>query len=326
MPRMNRIQMPGSLAHIMAHSVEGRDLFVDDDDRYEFLARFEKNLSICGYQCFAWTLMDNHYHFLVQTNHLPMSKLMQPLNSGYARYYNKKYGRSGYLFQGRFKSILCQDQDYAKKLIRYIHLNPLRAGIVKSPEQLKNWTWCGHGCLIGINEATGKSFQNREKSLRRFGTEEKEAIQNYLNFLFENYDISNPEAVGLLSNEETATTDSAFKGWPTVIGDQQFAKKAMEMYKNSKANFQNKTDYINILEKTAINICKQFEVNKEELLQKNPKGNLCKARAAFCYQAHIVETLPIKAIASFLNLTISPVSVLVQNGALLKGNEHSTRN
>lgn len=318
MPRMNRIQMPGALAHIMAHSIEGRDLFGDDEDRNEFLTRFEINLSICGYQCFAWTLMDNHYHFLVRTNHQPMSKLMQPLNSGYARYYNKKYERSGYLFQGRFKSILCQDQDYAKKLIKYIHLNPLRAGIVKSPEQLKNWTWCGHGCLVGVNGATGKSFQNRGESLRRFGTEEKEAVKNYLNFLFENYVSSSCETLGTLSDEETAQTAGSFKGLPAVIGDPQFVKKAMEIYEKSKARAQTKTDCVEILEKIASDTCIKFEISKEKLLQKNSKGDRSKARAAFCYQAHIMELLPIKAIAEYLKLTSSPVSVLVQNGALLK--------
>ncbi|MFW6244545.1 MAG: transposase, partial [Fibrobacterota bacterium] len=168
MPRTNRIEAPGALAHIMAHCIEGKNLFIDDQDRNEFLSRLANYLNITGYKCFAWTLMDTHFHLLVQTNHLPMAMLMQPLNSGYARYYNKRHGRRGYLFQDRFKSVLCQDQNYAAQLIKYIHLNPLRAGMVKSLEQLGNWTWCGHGFLLGNETNRGKAFQNRKEALRRF--------------------------------------------------------------------------------------------------------------------------------------------------------------
>jgi len=109
---------------------------------------------------------------------------MRPVNSGYAQYYNKKYKRRGYLFQDRFKSTLCQDQDYAEELIRYIHLNPLRAGKVKSLDQLKTFAWCGHGFLIGdVKNAYGEQFQNREEPLRRFGENETDAIKAYLQYL-----------------------------------------------------------------------------------------------------------------------------------------------
>lgn len=89
MPRMARLESPGSLFHIMAHSIEGKNLFLDDQDRNELLSRLAKGLADCGFQCYVWTLMDNHYHILIRTNHLPLSKLMRGLNGGYARYYNK---------------------------------------------------------------------------------------------------------------------------------------------------------------------------------------------------------------------------------------------
>lgn len=323
MPRMARINMPGALAHIMAHSVEGRDLFLDDEDRNEFLKRFETHLDLCGYHCFAWTLMDNHYHFLVRTNHLPMSKLMQPLNSGYARFYNTKYERSGYLFQGRFKSVLCQDQNYAKKLIKYIHLNPVRAGKVKSLKQLEKWNWCGHGHLLGSNNANGFSFQNREESLRRFSEEEKTAIQNYLNFLAENYDPSDIESAGNLSEDEKAETVKAFKGLPAVIGNPDFVKKAKKMYQDAMEVLNQKNDYTLFLQKTAEEICGEFKITQEEFMKKGAKGIHTQARAVFCHKAHLVNLIPIKNIANYLSITISPVSVLVKKGALIQKSKNT---
>ena len=79
MPQMARMEAPGSLVHIMAHSIEGKPMFVDDMDRAEFLSRFEKGLEKSGYQCYTWALMDNHYHLLLRTSEKPMHKLMQGL-------------------------------------------------------------------------------------------------------------------------------------------------------------------------------------------------------------------------------------------------------
>ena len=89
MPRMARIESPGSLFHIMAHSVEEKPLFADDLDKAEFLSRFEKGLAKSGYICYTWALMDNHYHLFVRASEKRLSKLMRGLNGGYAMYYNK---------------------------------------------------------------------------------------------------------------------------------------------------------------------------------------------------------------------------------------------
>ena len=185
MPRTHRLEFPGALVHIMNRRLDGESLFRDDEDRDFFLGVLAANLMRTRYLCYAWALMDNHYHLLLRTSDLPMSKLMRPLNGAYGRRYNMKYGRRGYLFQDRFKSVLCQDQEYAKQLIRYIHLNPLRAGLVRDLDHLAKWEWCGHGFLLGISGARGAGFQVREESLRRFGTDKGQAIRGYLTYLRE---------------------------------------------------------------------------------------------------------------------------------------------
>ncbi len=316
-----RLEMPGALAHIMAHSIDGKNLFEDDEDRNEFLRRLAIGLRTTGYQCLSWTLMDNHYHLFVRTNYLPMCKLMRALNGGYARYYNTKHKRKGYLFQDRFKSILCQEQNYAVQLIKYIHLNPLRAEKVKSLEQLAHWSWCGHGYLLGREGARGEAFQNRVECLRRFGDEEQVAIQNYLTFLSHGYSVDDQKNAGLLPESENIEVIGASKGWPAVIGNPEFVKQAMEQHKIRDHRLHRKSDYNYVLEKIADETCRRFNISREELMRRGWKNKRSDARATFCFQVHTVELLPQTIIADFLKTTVSPISTLVRLGAKLKNGE-----
>lgn len=300
----------------MARGIEGRDIFLDDEDRLEFLLRFSTCLTNCGYECLTWTLMDNHYHLIVRTNHLPMEELMRPLNTGYALYYNKKYERNGYLFQGRFKSVLCQDQNYAAEVIKYVNMNPIRAGLVKSVEALKNWTWCGHGYLIGMEGAKGEAFQNREECLKRFGEEEKIAITNYLNFMTENFAPEKPQSAGLLSSVEAKEMAGAEKGWPAVIGNPEFVTQAMSMHKISTHRKHRQADYPYVLDKIAAEVCTEFRIRREDLMCRGKKNVRSDARAAFCYRLHIDELIPLTRIADYLKITIPPIAILVQKGRL----------
>jgi putative transposase len=312
MPRIARIESPGSLFHIMAHSFEGKDLFVDDQDRNVFLSRFAKGLTNTGFQCYAWALMDNHYHLLIRSTDLPLSKLMRSLNGGYARYYNKKYKRHGYLFQDRFKSVLCQEQDYAKELIRYIHLNPLRAGKVSSLDQLKTFAWCGHGFLLGVKNANGEKFQNREESLRRFGDNESAAVETYLQYLAKGCPDGDTKKSGKLSAIEATEIESSFKGWPAIIGNHEFVKVAMEKYKAYLSRKHRKTDYPLVLDTISKKVCLEFGITKDELLKRGRKNKRSDARAAFCYQSHQVELITLSAIAKYLHTTIPPIAAHVK--------------
>ncbi|MBD3393605.1 MAG: transposase [Chitinivibrionales bacterium] len=147
MPRMQSLESPGAMVHIMARGLDGMCIFRQEEDKEVFLRRFTSHIADVGYHCYAWCLMDNHYHFFLRTNELPMSRLMRPLNGGYARWFNRKYRRRGYVFQDRFKSVVCQDSAYARELIRYIHLNPLRAGYFGTVKALGRFRWSGHNYL-----------------------------------------------------------------------------------------------------------------------------------------------------------------------------------
>jgi putative transposase len=130
MPRKARIDAAGALHHIIIRGIEGRKIFRGDEDLENFLDRLAGLLPKTQTRCFAWALLPNHAHLLLQTGVVPIASLMRRLLTGYAVFFNLRYYRHGHLFQNRYKSILCQEDTYLKELVRYIHLNPLRAGLV----------------------------------------------------------------------------------------------------------------------------------------------------------------------------------------------------
>jgi len=316
MPQMARLEAPGSLVHIMAHSIEGKPMFIDDQDRAEFLSRFEKGLAKSGYQCYTWALMGNHYHLLLRTSEKPMSKLMRGLNGGYARYYNKKYKKNGYLFQNRFKSVLCQDQNYAVQLIKYINLNPLRAGIVNSLEQLKNYQWCGHGLLLGESNTWGEKFQKREQCLRHFGNNEQDAVKAYLKSLEESCS-GGTKTAGHLPCIEASEIIGSCKGWPAVIGDPEFANDALEKFKLELKRKHRKADYTYVIGNISRQVCQKYGITESELKKRGRMNTRTNARAVFCFLSHIKEAIPLSVISRFLGTTISPIAVLVQKGTAI---------
>jgi REP element-mobilizing transposase RayT len=149
MLRQARIDAPGALHHIIARGIERRDIFCDEEDRDDFLQRLGGIVTQSKTRCYAWALLSNHFHLLLKTGNVPIATVMRRLLSGYASRFNRRHIRSGHLFQNRYKSILCQEDVYLKELVRYIHLNPLRAGIVKTIEELDRYRYCGHGALMG---------------------------------------------------------------------------------------------------------------------------------------------------------------------------------
>ncbi|MGK2905155.1 MAG: transposase, partial [Desulfuromonadales bacterium] len=137
MPRQPRLDMPGLVHHVMARGIEGRAIFRDDDDREAFLKRLMDGVNKSGGpQLYAWALLSNHFHLLLRSGANLLSPMMQRLMTGHAVTYNRRYKRQGHLFQNRFKSIVVEEEPYFLELVRYIHLNPVRAGIVKTLEEL----------------------------------------------------------------------------------------------------------------------------------------------------------------------------------------------
>ena len=149
MPRLARLDAPGVLHHVMGRGIERRKSFLNTKDRNDFIARLGQLAEERSIVVYACPLLDNHFHLLCKTNKRPLSASMRRLLTGYVVNFNKRHRRHGHLFQNRYKSIVCQEDAYLLELVRYIHLNLLRAGLVKTIKQLNRSPWSGHSALAG---------------------------------------------------------------------------------------------------------------------------------------------------------------------------------
>ena len=194
MPRKSRIDAPGALHHIIARGIERRSIFSDDDDRDDFLKRLGIVLLETGTVCYAWALIPNHFHLLLRTGKVPISTVMRRVLTGYAIGYNYRHRRSGHLFQNRFKSILCQEDPYLKELVRYIHLNPLRAKIVPDLKSLNSYPYSGHSALMGKRT---RDWQSTEYVLGLFGNSIPSGRRSYRQFVKTGIDEGRPAPIWL---------------------------------------------------------------------------------------------------------------------------------
>lgn len=194
MPRQSRLDTAGALHHVMGRGIEKARIFKGDSDRKDFISRLA---GLCreGYvSVLAWALMPNHFHLLVRTGPQLLHKSMRKLLTGYVVNFNRRHKRYGHLFQNRYKSILCEEDPYLLELTRYIHLNPLRSGIVNSFEELNCYPWTGHSVLMGAVEA---DWQDTETVLSNFGRRTRESRKGYKQFMEEGVSQGRkPELVG----------------------------------------------------------------------------------------------------------------------------------
>lgn len=147
MARPLRIEYPGAFYHVTARGNEQKDIFKSRADREQFLAYLGSASERYGAVIHAYCLMDNHYHLLLETPDGNLAQIMRHVGGAYTTYYNVKRKRAGHLFQGRYKAILVDKDAYALELSRYIHLNPVRAGMVSSPEE---YAWSSYRSYVGL--------------------------------------------------------------------------------------------------------------------------------------------------------------------------------
>jgi len=182
MPRQARLDAPGTLHHVIVRGIERKRIFDDDKDREDFVFRLAKLSSETGTSIYAWSLMPNHTHILLRSGIIGLPTFMRRLLTGYALYYNHRHSRRGHLFQNRYKSIVCEEDTYFRALVRYIHLNPLRADIVRDMSELDRYRWCGHAVLMGRLK---KEWQDRDYVLRWFGNKNGTARSAYRRYVQE---------------------------------------------------------------------------------------------------------------------------------------------
>ena len=182
MPRQARLDATGTLHHVILRGIEKGIIVGDQKDRKEFVKRMGEIAVKTGTEIYAWALMTNHAHILLRSGKEGLSKYMRRFLTGYAMFYNRRHGRHGHLFQNRYKSIVCEEDGYFLELVRYIHLNPLRAKMVKEMGQLNRYAWSGHRVIMGKAK---NDWQNRDYVLGWFGRKEGDAKKKYQKFVIE---------------------------------------------------------------------------------------------------------------------------------------------
>ena len=194
MPRQARLDSPGTLHHVMVRGIEKRPIVNDETDRKDFVRRLGALAEETQTPIYAWALMSNHVHILLCSGALGLAKFMRRLLTGYAVSYNFRHRRHGHVFQNRYKSIVCDGDNYFTELVRYIHLNPLRVELVKDLKELENYPYCGHGTILGT---PARQWQDCESVLAQFGTRTSEAKRAYWKFVAEGVVLGRrPELVG----------------------------------------------------------------------------------------------------------------------------------
>ena len=336
MPRKSRIDTPGALHHVIVRGIERRKIFRSDYDRKNILARLAKLIPETRTECFAWAIIPNHFHLLLRTGSVPIAVLMNRLLTGYAGWYNKKYKRHGQLFQNRYKSFLCQEDAYLKELVRYIHLNPLRAGIVADMNELDKHPWCGHSVLMN---KTQRPWQNTGYVYGLFSVQNPSARKRYRAFVEKGVNEGRrPELTGgglLRSNggweglKGLRKAGIRVKGDERILGDSDFVSNVLRAagekleyrYELKAAGF----DFERVVERVA----RVLRVPREEVTALGKSPARVKSRALLCFWANRKLGMTTTEIAGKLGICQSAVSrlsmrgekIAMENGAELIGKE-----
>ena len=315
MPRQPRLDAPGTLHHIMIRGMEGTPIFRQDSDRQIFLDRLGRLLTATGTKILAWVLMDNHIHLLIFSGPQGISQFMRRLLTGYAIYYNHRYSRRGHLFQDRYKSIVCDKDTYLLELVRYLHLNPLRAGIVKNFGELNKYKWCGHAALTGKNPI---EWQEKGYVLKYFSDNPRKAIRNYLRYMTEgNVQEHRPDLVGgglirslggwsrvvtLREKGEVIEHDSR------ILGDGDFVTQILAEAEKGLRRQIHVKEKKEIIRRVIGAHCAKEEVRESEILQGGQRWKTAKARARIAFQLNRDWGISLAEIARNLGVSTSAIA------------------
>ncbi len=329
MPRQSRIDAPEALHHIIARGNEKRKIFEDKLDRKKFLVRLEDILSHTLTVCYAWALIPNHFHLLLRTGTVPIATVMRRLLTGYAIYFNRRHRRYGHLFQNRYKSVLCQEDPYFLELVRYIHLNPLRAKVVKDLRSLDKFPYSGHSALMGRVE---HEWQDTDYVLEWFGKRVKGARSKYRDFIKEGVTMGKrPDLTGgglvrsvggWLNLLEMRRAKVFVKGDERILGEGDFVEQILQ---TAGEAFEKRSLLVTQgwdIDKVAEHVAKLLGMDVSEVWSLGKYRHIVKARSLLCYWATRELGISMASLAERLKLSPAAVTQSVERGERLVKENH----
>jgi putative transposase len=322
MPRQARLDAPGALHHVMIRGIERRAIFRNDRDREDFLDRLASLLPETGTLCYAWAFLPNHAHFLFRSGSIGIAALMRRLLTGYAVSFNLRHRRHGQLFQNRYKSILCEEDPYLLELVRYIHLNPLRAKLVADLQELRHYPYSGHSALMGKSV---REWQDVDYVLRNFGKKVSVARGRYLSYVeaglsqARRNDLMGGGLIRSLGGRaevkgEKERVRDRIKGDERILGGSDFVSQMLaEAHEEFEQRYRLKRMGYD-LKKVAVKVAELYGMDVGEIMTKGRRSKQVEARSLLCYWAVNELVMGITELARVFGMTPSAVSYAVRRG------------
>ncbi|MGE5850755.1 MAG: transposase [Candidatus Methylomirabilota bacterium] len=322
MPRAARLDAPGAVHHVIIRGIERRNIFKDDRDREELLERLGRLLPDTKTACYAWALLPNHAHFLFRSGPVPLATLMRRLLTGYAVWFNRRHRRHGYLFQNRYKSIVCQEDHYLRELVRYIHLNPFRAGLVPSLTALQRYPYCGHSVLLGNQE---RSWQGVPYVLGTFGKTLGKARKAYQGYVADGVGQGRREDLiggGLIRSLGGWAEVKRYRGQgrahlksdERILGDSDFVEEILARGKERYTPQFHLRRQGYDLERIAAQVANLCRMDVHEIFAKGRHPQRVQARSLLCFWAVRQFGIPLTDIARRLDMSPPAIGYSVQRG------------
>ena len=283
MARKPRIHYPSAVYHVMLRGNAGQDVFIDDADRARFLLLLQEGTERFSCRIHAFCLMSNHVHLAVQVGEIPLSRFMQNVSFRYTRYFNTRKGINGHLFQGRYKALLIDADNYLVELVRYLHLNPVRAGMVSRAEQ---HPWSSHLAYCGRESLP---WLTTGWVLAQFSGKVDEAVKRYVRFV--------TDGLGGEYRKEFhhGTQDGR------LLGDDRFAEELMRKLDD---NYHRQISLQEIIEY----VCRLYALQPNELALPGKKRNRSEARSVIGLLVQEQDHLSLTELARFTRRELSGVS------------------
>ncbi len=314
MPRQSRLDAPGVLHHVMIRGIERRNIFRSNTDRLDFIHRLASLLPETKTACYAWAFLPNHAHFLIRSGPSGIAFLMRKLLTGYAVSFNRRHRRAGQLFQNRYKSIICQEDPYFKELVRYIHLNPLRSGIVSTVADLDLFPFSGHSALMGKKE---REWQDTDYVLGFFGNGRK----SYRSYVEAGVGMGKREDLsggGLVRSAggwlELKRQRERVKGDQRILGDSTFV---LSVLAEAEEHYERRTWLKNkgyTIERLSQEVAARYGLEPRDILTKGRNGERVEARSLFCFIAVSELKTPAIDLARLFGMAPSSVTYAVSRG------------
>lgn len=283
MARKIRLHYPGACYHVILRGNAGQDIFFDEGDRSRFFFLLQEGIERFRHRIHAYCLMTNHVHLVVQVGEVPLSRILQNVSFRYTRFINQRKIQTGHLFQGRYKALLLDADTYLLELVRYIHNNPVRAGMAKTPEE---YPWSSHSAYLG---EVSVSWLTTEWTLGQFAGKKNRAIELYRQFV--------------LKSVDEGHRSEFYRGniVGNILGDDNFSEKVL-------ATASQKMAQKTTLEQVLQAVCEKYDIDQDELFSGSRQKRISEPRAVVALLVRDIEHLSLTILSRKLNRDLSGLS------------------